>query len=361
MPQCLTGQRNDLPLPAGNSRLRPGRTLLFIVLSDLSTRIAECAVALLTKKNLILVLSNKRYDPRDFTNIGTRIARRAEDVEVYAVTAGSPPSILDAEAWNRPTLTVALSTAGAFSPVRGPLLIGRKVEKLQQVEALRGAGVSVPPVQPFEPGMKLDPSIWGQYVLLKPVPLEASSHGEGIQLFRAVRLEQMERADFPEQHPIHRYPMMVQKFIDTGDYPCKYRALMLCGEPIYVQHTTLSSRRPDLSATDEALAGAVVATGSGERTYQHLDYPDVFDFAKRMAAVFPDIPLLGCDIIKDIGTGVLYGLEVNPNGNVWHFSSPMWARRRKQLPEVAAAMHSQFGAFDVAANALIRAARELAA
>jgi hypothetical protein len=314
-----------------------------------------------SKKNLILVLNNKRYNPRDFIDIGARIARGADDIEVYAATAGSPPSILEAAAWKKPTLTVALSTEGAFSPIRGPLLIGKRIEKLQQVKALQQAGVSVPPAQPFELGMNLDPHIWGEYVLLKPMPLEASSHGEGIQLFRSLRLEKMKLADFPEQHPIHRYPMIVQKFIDTGNYPCKYRALTLCGEPIYIQHTTLNSPRAALEACDAVLAAAVVATGGAERTYQHLDYPDVFAFAKRMAATFPDIPLLGCDIIKDINTGELYGLEVNPNGNVWHFSSPMWARRRKQLPEVAAAMHSQFGAFDVAAKALIRAARQLAA
>ena len=313
------------------------------------------------KKNLILVLNNKRYNPQDFIDIGAKVARKAGDIEVYAVTAGSPASILEAKAWQRPTLTVAFSTAGAFNPVRGPLLIGRRIEKLDQSEALKRAGISVPPVRQFEPGMKLDPDFWGGYVLLKPAPLEASSHGEGIQLFRSSRLEKMKLDDFPAQHPIHKYPMMVQKFIDTGVYPCKYRALMLCGEPIYIQHSTLNTPRPDLGASDEVLAGAIVATGGGDRTYRHLDYPDVSVFAKRMAAVFPDVPLLGCDVIKDINSGELYGIEVNPNGNLWHFSSPMWAKVRKLFPDVVKAMHSQFGAFDSAAGALIQATRQRAA
>jgi hypothetical protein len=313
------------------------------------------------KTNLVLVLNNKRYNPQDFINIGARVARKANDIEVFAVTAGSPPSILDSAAWQRPTLTVAFSTGGAFSPVRGPLLIGRRIEKLDQSEALKRAGVSVPLVQPFEPGMKLHRDLWGDFVLLKPAPLEASSHGEGIQLFRSSRLEKMTLADFPEQHPVHKQQMMVQKFIDTGEYPCKYRALTLCGEPLYIQHHTLNIARPGLGANDQVLAGAIVATGGGERTYRHLEYPEVFTFAKRMAAVFPDVPLLGCDVIKDVNTGELYGIEVNPNGNVWHFSSPMWAERRKLLPDVVNAMHSQYGAFDVAADALIQATRQRAA
>jgi len=318
-------------------------------------------VVSIVKKNLVLVLNNKRYNPQDFIDIGGRVARKASDIEVYAVTAGSPPSILQAAAWQRPTLTVAFSTAGAFSPVRGSLLIGKRIEKLDQAEALDRAGVSVPPVRLFEPGLQLDRSIWGDYVLLKPTPLEASSHGEGIQLFRSSRLEKMTLADFPEQHPIHKHPMMVQKFIDTGEYPCKYRALMFCGEPLYIQHHTLNISRPDFGASDEVLAAAVVATGGGQRTYRHLDYGDVFAFAKRMAAVFPDVPLLGCDVIKDIHSGELYGIEVNPNGNVWHFSSPMWAKRRKLLPDVVNAMHSQYGAFDIATDALIQATRQRSA
>jgi hypothetical protein len=318
-------------------------------------------LAVSAEKNLILVLNNKRYNPKDFIDIGARVARNARDIEVHAVAAGSPSSVLASDVWRRPTVTVAFSTTGAFSPVRGPLLIGKRIEKLQQIETLQHAGVSVPPAQAFEPGMKLDASVWGQYVLLKPIPLEASSHGEGIQLFRTSRLETMSVSDFSEQHPIHKHPMMVQRFIDTGDQPCKYRALMLCGEPLYIQHTMLTTPRPPLGSEDEELAGATVATGGGDRIYEHLDYPDVFAFAKRMAAAFPDIPLLGCDIVKDVKTGELYGLEVNPNGNVWHFSSKMWASRRRTLPEVAAAMHSQFGAFDVAAQSLIRLARQLAA
>jgi hypothetical protein len=173
------------------------------------------AVLVNTRKNLVLVLNNKRYNPKDFLDIGSRLAQRADDIAVFAVAAGSPPSILEDAIWQRPTLTVAFSTTGAFNPVRGPLLIGRKIEKLQQVETLRQAGVSVLPTRPFEVGMKLDPSVWGDYIILKPIPLDASSHGEGIQLFRRSRLEGLRLSDFPEQHAIHKYAMMVQKFVDT--------------------------------------------------------------------------------------------------------------------------------------------------
>lgn len=311
-------------------------------------------------KNLILVLNNRRYNPQDFIDIGSRVARRAHDIDVTAVKAGSPNSLLSPSIWQRPTLTVAFSTVGAFQPLRGRLLIGRQIPKLEQLDMLRRAGVNVPRAEAFSLGMDLDPTLWGDLVLLKPTALEASSHGEGVQVFRTSKLRRMSKDGFPDTHPIHNHAMMVQEFVNTGEFPSKYRALILCGEPLYIQHTILNNSRPALNATDEALEAALVATGGGERTYHHGHYPDILAFAKRMAIAFPDIPLLGCDVVKDITTGKLYGLEGNPAGNVWHFSSRMWAERRKLLPEVAKAMHSQLGAFDIAAVALINATRSLA-
>jgi len=45
-------------------------------------------------------------------------------------------------------------------------------------------------------------------------------------------------------------------------------------------------------------------------------------FAASVHAVFPDMPLLGCDIVREHATGRLHAIEVNAGGNVWHLSSP---------------------------------------
>jgi hypothetical protein len=84
----------------------------------------------------------------------------------------------------------------------------------------------------------------------------------------------------------------------------------------------------------------------------------VLEFARKAAGAFPDIPLLGIDVIQNIGSGELSVLEVNAGGNTWHFSSPSSAYWRKEHPELAAAMKSQFGAFRKAAEVLIRQTRK---
>ena len=94
------------------------------------------------------------------------------------------------------------------------------------------------------------------------------------------------------------------------------------------------------------------------REFQY--YPHVYDFAKKVAAAFRQSPLLGCDILEEHTTGNLYAIEVNAGGNVWHFSSPYNAKDRAAHPEYNALFQSQYGAFDVAAKALINATRRLA-
>ena len=47
---------------------------------------------------------------------------------------------------------------------------------------------------------------------------------------------------------------------------------------------------------------------------------DLIRFGERAARVFPDLPLLGVDILKQAGTGQLLVTEVNALGHNWNFS-----------------------------------------
>ena len=54
--------------------------------------------------------------------------------------------------------------------------------------------------------------------------------------------------------------------------------------------------------------------------------------------------LLGIDVVRDIASGKSWVLEVNAGGNVWHFSSPGWAERRRLFPEVPRLTEQQLAA-----------------
>ena len=311
-------------------------------------------------RNLIVVVGNVRYDPADFVDIGNRVAALAPDIRVFVVGSTKSANKVPAAIWRDPTLTIAFSGGSNFNPIRGRFICNRKIKKLEQVAVLRSAGIPVPHSEIFKPGMKLDAKIWGDLVLLKAAPVDISSRVEKIQLYRRSKLEAMALADFPEEYAVRRMPMILQPFIDTGIKPSKYRVLTFCGEVLYAQYLELVQPRSSLAAADEELESATVATSGVERVYFHGNYPEVAELGRRVARTFPNVPILGVDIIRDANNGQLWVLEINAGGNVWHFSSPRWAERRKRFPEILKQMHTQYNAFDTAARALIATTHRLA-
>ena len=312
---------------------------------------------LLPPRNLLLAVGFPRCDPADFMDIAQRIEKTAPDIHVrvfhpYRFTE-LPDSI-----WKTPTLLVNLMLSEPLKMPRGAALLSRQLSKLQQDEMFRLGGIRAPKTAKYEFGMQLDSQVWSDFVLMKPMPLHMTSKNESIQVFRTRRLSEMTADYFPTAHLAHTTPMLIQRFVDSGPFLEKYRALTLCGEVLYIAQSTNTRPRPDLSATDKELeSGMFHADGS---VMKYGQYPEIHEFAQGIAAAFPSIPRLGCDIIRDVPTGELHALEVNAGGNVWHFSSKIQAERRAKFPEDVKARYSQYGAFDVAAKALIRATRKMA-
>ena len=79
--------------------------------------------------------------------------------------------------------------------------------------------------------------------------------------------------------------------------------------------------------------------------------------ARLAAGAFPEIPLLGVDVIRDADTGRLFVLEVNSSGYVWHFSSKTG---RSIQQEFDLCLESQFDGIRKSAMILISEARRLA-
>ncbi len=82
--------------------------------------------------------------------------------------------------------------------------------------------------------------------------------------------------------------------------------------------------------------------------------PDMIALSIRAASAFPTLPVLGVDLLRDLTTGRLYVIEVNPSGQVWHLSSEIG---RKAQCQAGVDYYSQFGALDVIADALIDVTR----
>jgi hypothetical protein len=304
---------------------------------------------------LVIICKNEHDEP-DMRVIAQKVAEQAPDIAPTVVRAASRRPLPD-EVWLRPSLTVAFANMFALAPKRGVLLRVRPILKTDQYTLFRKAGLATPKTGVFKFGMKPDPGEWSDYVILKP--LRINSKGLGIHLVRTLRVPALTKDTFKANHPIHKDVYLIQQFIDTGDYPMHYRVETMLGEALCCRTIFSSVKRPSLAASDRTLLDGKVASnavGGGSNKTAPARDEDIIAFAREMDRALPDLPLKGCDVLKEAGTGKLYALECNAGGNVWAFSSPDGDNARQAFGSKQE-MVDHLGAWDAAARGLINRTR----
>ncbi len=317
---------------------------------------------LYAERHLILVNRPGWQRIGDFEEIKQRIEAKAEDIEVFIATTGSPHPVLRKKAAKRPALVVSPSPLGDFRPERGKVLRGRTINKAEQLERLREIGIPVPLSTMLAPDTKLDPAVWGPAVLLKPSGYEWTSMGKGIALVPTEKLRYRPPEDYPEHHPGRHTPFMVQSFIDTGPRVSAYRVNTLLGAPLYCMHTELTEPRVALNELRDGIESRTLATNAATKTPRRrrmVEDADVLALARACCDAYPDVPVMGIDILRDVRDGALYVLELNTSSDTWHISSTSYDVDR--VGDISRElMVGQFSAWDVVADVLIAATRELA-
>ena len=318
-------------------------------------------------RSLVLVNRPLWQDPADLQEIVMRVRERAPEILPIVVQDGFDVARIPPVVWQRPTLTVSFAPLTRFKPPRGAVLHGRPIPKLEQYRRFLAAGLPTPKTALFEFGRSYGEEHWGEFVILKPVNLGLSSTGDSLMFRRTRRLRELRREDFPPQHYIHRGGALVQSFIDTGPQPMVRRVLSLCGRPLYTLRSWTPAPRPGLSAPDEEIEAGIVdpkhplvrARYAVQDRRSLAADDEATAFAASVHAAFPELPLIGCDILKDHVSGKLFVIEINAGGNTWHFSSTTYAAQRAELGGRDAFVN-QLGAWKIAAQALIARTRQLA-
>lgn len=317
--------------------------------------------------NLCLVIQPTLLDPNDFGIIAKIVKTMDPSILITILTPGDKAAAVKAERWKYRSITIAIGPSGHFTPQRGPILQNGAVSKLEQYTRFLEAGVSTPRTERFQFGKRYLRNVWSEFVILKPLPLTMTSKTGQSRMYRTHRLEHLSPQFLPGDHFLREGPGLVQELIDTGLYPSKFRVLSLFGNPLYSSITRSMVPRVSLDASDEDIEASIIdaknplskaADKDDKRTVLASD-PDVLAFASTVHAAFPRKPVLGIDILKRESDGKLFALEVNAGGNVWHLSSPKEKHRNRLGGKEA--MVAQLDAWNVAARALIRMAREHAA
>jgi hypothetical protein len=305
-------------------------------------------------RNLVLAYRPGWQSLSDLGEIKRHVADIEPTIEVFILPATLPNSVSRKQIAMRPTLVVSPGPLVGFDPPRGLVYQGRPVAKLQQLKRLVAVGVRVPRTAVLGPDTRLDPAVWGAFVVIKPADLATASYGAGIRLSRTERVRYRPPAEFPAGSPGRRAPMLVQQFIDSGEYVEVYRVLTLFGEPLYCQRMVSRQPRVALDADDATIESAIIASQALDEVETFVSPADVLGVARSAHAALPDVPLKGCDITRDAKSGLLYVLEVNPGGNTWHFSSAFLAEIRKANgPAFELERRQQFDAMRTAARVLV--------
>jgi hypothetical protein len=177
--------------------------------------------------------------------------------------------------------------------------------------------------------LQFDPDRFGPLVLVKPTGF--TSHGRGIEIVHSNSLAGTRWRDHRQVVGVDNAPRpLLQRFIDTGEYPSHYRILTLFGEPIFGFRAVSTVPRPAFDNADELSTGTFMARHGARRLVFPVE-DDVLNLARRTFAAIPEVALHGCDIIREAGTNRLFVLEVNPGGNTWSFSSGWAPLLREEL------------------------------
>jgi len=301
-------------------------------------------------RNLLIVQTVPEQDPGDWIAIKTIIERKAPDIEVRIAINGQPNSATARWQVKRPSLVFSPVTLFEFSPRGGAVYCGRILGKAEQLRRLSGIGISTPKTAELYRQRSFAPDQWGEYVIVKP---NNSNSGAGVKLVRTSDLD----ARFDELTANTKDQLLVETYIDHSEdgFPTEYRVLSLFGRALYCSRNRWGAQRPPLAeiAADPRGVIASHSTASG-RIRSVCNDPDIISLGELAHEAFPECPVIGVDIVRNIQNGQLYVLEVNPHGAVWHLSSTLGKRMD---PGHVRDLYAQFDALDRAADLLIEKTR----
>ena len=294
-----------------------------------------------------------KQDRADFETIARRIGERAGDIRVFVVDTKAADWADARFEHAAPTLTVAPMPIKRFSPPPGALCQGHEFPKDEQYRRLSALGVPVPDWTAIAPDTVLDPLQWGPYVVVKPA---LGRKGAEIHIKRAGRVRYRPPESFAEGHPARKAPLIAQRFIYTGKWPSNFRVVTFFGRALLCWHCEAAHHYGPLHSRWDfkAKGGISVVSNKQDSSYALARDAEAIALAEKAHAAFPEQPLLGTDLVRDADTGKLYAIECNPRGDAWLISSDMG---RMIANTNGLDFAGQFGALDIAAEALIAETR----
>lgn len=241
------------------------------------------------------------------------------DPTIRAVT------VRDAPDWEqnvppRPTLIFSPALLRHCTGIKGRLRCGYPLAKSEEYRILERSGVPVPRWTTLEEGMAPDLSGFGEYVVRKP---DYGAKGAEVRIVRRDRVR-WKPVVTSAAGPSPR--LLVQQFVYAGLWPVSYRVNTLFGRVLYCMVITGNKERPvlrgptDFDGRDHDGQSVSIVSNARDSSAEFCMDGEIISFGEHAARAFPDLPMLGVDILKDANSGQLFVIEVNALGHNWNFT-----------------------------------------
>jgi hypothetical protein len=302
-------------------------------------------------RNLLILHTPVRQHVSDWLQVKERIEKRAPDIEVRIGTNGARSSVTSRWQVSRPSLVFSPFSMKEYRPRRGTVYAGRGCSKLEQIERLSRLSLPVPRTARLTRNLAVDSALWGEYVVAKPL---RGGMGRDVYLVPTTEVA----ARYPVLTLNDTREMIIQPYIEHSEdgYPTEYRVLTLFGNVLYSARNRWGVRRRPL----EEIAGdprGIIASNDKHfgRVRTVWNDAEIIALGEQAHAAFPECPTLGVDLLRDVNSGRIYVMEVNPAGDTWHFSSLL--TKNFFTPEHTLDLYAQFCALDRIAALLIQKTR----
>jgi hypothetical protein len=301
------------------------------------------------RRVLNLVTNPSVNTAADFAELAAWISESAPEIAVFVLPDAEGA---DAHVPDLPTLTVSPAPVRWLRPRRGPLLQGQHLPKSQEYRALDAVGIPVPRWARLLPGRKPALAGFGPYVVTKP---DFGARGADIRVERSeLAAWTKPRTELAEHFGGPFNPRVAQELVYTGPWPKSCRVATLFGTALFAFEIEADHAREPLLDRQAYRGQSVVSSGKG-CTFRLCADTEMASLAERAHAAFPNVPLLGVDVVRDADSRQLFVLELNSIGYTWHFSSPSGLKLQSQF---GFDLDAQWGGRRRAAAVLARACQE---
>jgi hypothetical protein len=256
------------------------------------------------------------------THIAKRVSEINPDIRSFVIPHHRLPQLKLFRTWFQPTLSLSFFGITKRKLLPGRVATGSLLHKHGEYARFDNAGIPVPLWTVITPDTRLDPAVWGPYVVEKP---SAGRLGSYVRIRKTTRVGYLPPESFPPDHYGHQGPMLAQQFVYTGEWPTSYRVVTLFGEVLLCYRQISRTRGHPLQSrwNFRNQGGISIVSNTKDMKIELVKDPSVIALAERAhRQAFPDLPVLSFDIIRDVESGSLFVLECHAGGS-WFFSSDM--------------------------------------